>query len=110
MREPGIIVQPINDIGEPCSVVSPLFIHDVLIKCKSFALMYSQEDLLINSSVKLPQLVKKKECIVLTLVYLELYRPQRVMFFLYIFQPVVAVLGGNTRALFRAKGKVTGKH
>ena len=53
---------------------------------------------------------QKKECIVLTLVYLELYRPQRVMFFLYIFQPVVAVLGGNTRALFRAKGKVTGKH
>ena len=51
MREPGIIVQPINDIEEPSSVVSPLFIHDVLIKCKSFALMYSQEDLLINSSV-----------------------------------------------------------
>ena len=26
---------------------------------------------------------------------------------IFIFQPVVAVLGGNTRALFRAKGKVT---
>ena len=51
MREPGIIVQPNNDIGEPSSVASPLFIHDVLIKSKSFTLMYSQEDLLINSSV-----------------------------------------------------------
>ena len=49
--EPGIIVQPINDIRKPSSVVSPLFTHDVLIKYKSFALMYSQEDLLINSSV-----------------------------------------------------------
>lgn len=51
MWEPGIIVQPIKDIGEPSSVLSPLITHDILTKYKSFALMYSQEDLLINTSV-----------------------------------------------------------
>ena len=53
MREPGIIIYKQSMILENNLALSLLYLftHDILTKYKSFTLMYTQEDLLINTSV-----------------------------------------------------------
>ena len=53
MREPGIIIYKQSMILENYLALSLLYLftHDILTKYKSFTLMYTQEDLLINTSV-----------------------------------------------------------